>query len=215
VYHVITRGNNLQAVFPKEGDYLAFLKSWTRKKSSDRSDPFCDPHRGRNSSKKMRKHRIIVLLTLVVVLTLTCFVICQPTGTFRVLFPLDYWVEFVVPNGFSGKIVIEEDPANGVDPRAQYCRIYTYHVPSSGELVVRSFALLGRPHYSLARYESGEAIATGSSGGKGIRVTSPQQTLLEYVGSITTEKQQIILFVGTISDYHKIRKQLGFMDTEK
>ncbi len=162
----------------------------------------------------LQKHKIIAILILAIILSVIYFVICQPTGTFRVLFPLKYWIEIVVPDGFSGKIVIEEDAARGVDPDAQYCRIYTYHVPSNGKLLVRSFALFERMHFCLARYENGQAIAAGSSGGMGIPWTSPQQTLLTPVGAITSGNNQcqIIFFVGTIDDYHKIRQQLGFRE---
>ena len=98
----------------------------------------------------MGKHKVFGIYILVVALIASWFVISRPTGTFRVVLPLDYWIEFVIPDGFGGEIVVEEDPEHGVDPSVQYCRIYTYHVPSNGKLLVRSFALLNRPHFSIA-----------------------------------------------------------------
>ena len=159
----------------------------------------------------MRKHIIVFGISIMALALIASWFV--PTGTLRVLFPLDYWVEFVIPDGFSGEIVVDEDSACGVDPSVQSCRIYTYHVPSSGKLLVRSFALLNRFHFSIARYENGEAIATGSRGGMGIGATASQQKQLFYLGSIAkanAKHEQFIMFVGTISDYHSLRKQLGF-----
>jgi hypothetical protein len=66
-------------------------------------------------------------------------------------------VIFVVPHGFRGVFVIEENPAAGVPPLVQG-NVTTYTIPRSGKLLTTTIDPLTEWHSVEARYDDGTAL---------------------------------------------------------
>ena len=68
-----------------------------------------------------------------------------------------YNVEFIVPDGFHGIFVIQEDRKNGVPPERIGTKI-RYVIPKSGTLVTTDTSPLDAWHAESAKYSSGRSI---------------------------------------------------------
>lgn len=116
-------------------------------------------------------------------------------------------MEFVLPDGYRGKVFIYVDPVNGVrlDPYNGYIRI---DIPTSGVLGIRDDAVLSRWHTVKARYVNGTVIPYEPNGVG--RTNDP----LFIDGDAGTNDGVTVhwFYVGTRSDYSN---QVGIASAEK
>ena len=124
----------------------------------------------------------------------------------------DYTIEFIIPNDYHGVIIAEQDKDHGAEPAIKDGNIYVYTVPETGTLLVKSFDLFERYHFTVAQYADGRAIPTSTSGGKGPMANKLDEVALRDVGSQVKgkEKPKHFMCVGNLDDYRTCRKQYGF-----
>jgi len=100
---------------------------------------------GSPSSESMK----LRTLSLVVLLLLTGGFACRRTDGIQ--------IEFVLPPGFAGFIILKRDAAGGVDPKWNG-RTATYQVPADGRLNVKSLAPFEEWHKLVCTSADGERL---------------------------------------------------------
>lgn len=66
-------------------------------------------------------------------------------------------IHFVLPDGYTGRFEVVLDEGNGIDVKVENDR-YTYEIPESGVLKVKSFEPFNEWHKKTAAYRSGKVI---------------------------------------------------------
>lgn len=109
-------------------------------------------------------------------------------------------IEFRIPNGFRGPIILQENPNFGVVPTVGTgAPVYT--IPENGKLLVRDFAPFERYHSKRAFYSNGDVLRTTGK--------SPDDVALRYVGSLYDGSQKIIVHVGNLAEFRELSRQVG------
>jgi hypothetical protein len=98
-------------------------------------------------------------------------------------------VELLIPDGFTGRIFIREDPQQGVPPE-RVGGVTRYLIPKSGRLTTTDIQPFRTWHRNLARYANGEEIPEASE-------PVDKGPLLFSSGSFGVE----MFFVGTRAEY--------------
>lgn len=105
-------------------------------------------------------------------------------------------IEFVLPDGYRGKVIMFVDPMNGVPlrPRDGFVRIV---IPASGVLKVKDDAILAHWHTPKARYANGTPIPYEPNGNG--RPNEPM--LIDGNSGVEDGIAVHWFYVGTTSDY--------------
>jgi hypothetical protein len=126
----------------------------------------------------------------------------------------DYTIEFVVPEGYTGVIIVEEDRETGGEPQREDGNTYVYEVPETGILVVKNFDPFDHYHFFIARYAGGRWIPTLASGKKGRSALgiNPNEIAFHVLGSQVKGRRnaQIIMCIGNQAEYQTLRVEYGF-----
>ncbi len=102
-------------------------------------------------------------------------------------------VQFIVPDGFRGEILIIEDNENGLDNSGEN-GVYKYVIPKNGRLLVKSFEPFRKWHQERTSFANGDVIANENTQGNNHKIrffgggvtrdqTNPHATRVYYVGT--------------------------------
>ena len=157
--------------------------------------------------ERARRHKLAVAAILGVAL-LAVFTIWQAWPE------PDYTIKFIVPDGYRGVVILEEDADHGVVPTVEAGDVYTYRIPSSGRLTVKSFDLFRQFHADAAQYENGETLRTMTpKKGTAPNGNSVKDIVLRGLGSSIREREQMIISVGDYADCQRHAYEYGFTTT--
>lgn len=112
-------------------------------------------------------------------------------------------IHFILPDAYTGRFEVVLDEVNGLDVKFENDR-YTYQIPQSGVLKVKSFEPFQQWHEETAAYKSGQEIprdsddpnvvALRSLGGSGTRNIEGQNVGPTILGfAVATEAQALKL----------------------
>lgn len=158
------------------------------------------------SKRHLRRNlAVAAVITLIPVATIVTW------ETWKAWSHRDYTIKYIVPNGFRGIIVFDEDKDHGVDPVVEEQGVYVYTVPASGKLTVKNFDLFGHYHFDAAEYENGEMLRTTTPNKKAMsKGNSEKDIVLRGLGiAIIKDQAQMIISVGDYKDYRKHAYQYG------
>ena len=125
----------------------------------------------------------------------------------------DYTIQFIVPSNYRGVVFIDLDIVNGIDPAVRSHSTYTYDIPETGRLKVKTLSLFQEYHKMTARYADGRPLPTMESGGQGPAVTDESvDVALRGMGTITRsdDDQSYLLSVGTYDEFMMHQEKHGF-----
>jgi len=105
-------------------------------------------------------------------------------------------VEFVLPDGYRGKVILYVDRVSGVDLRARQ-NLVSISIPVSGVLGIKDDAVLARWHTLRARFQNGTRIPYAPNGDGG--VNSPM--LIDGSSSTRDGTRVHWCYIGTTKDY--------------
>jgi len=162
-----------------------------------------------NTSLPTRSLRRYVTVAAVLILTPIAMIVAWEA--WKAWSYREYTIKYIVPNGFRGIAILEEDGGHGVDPMLKEDDVYVYTIPASGKLTVKSFDLFEHYHFDAAQYENGEILKTSTPDKKAMsKGTSEKDIVLRGLGiAIIGDRAQMIICVGDYQDYRKYAYQYG------
>ncbi len=150
-------------------------------------------------------------LAVAAVIGLTPIAVIVTWETWKAWSHREYTIKYIVPNGFRGIIIFDEDEDHGVAPVLEEDDVYVYTVPASGKLTVKSFNLFEHYHFDAAQYENGETLRTTTPNKKAMsKGNSEKDIVLRGLGiALIGDRAQMIVSVGDYKDYRKHAYQYG------
>jgi hypothetical protein len=104
-------------------------------------------------------------------------------------------VELVIPDGFTGRILIRHDSVNGVPP-VQVGGVTRYVIPRSGRLITTDDEPIGTWHTDVASYANGAEIPSAYD--------RTQEGILFF--SLGTSDGVHLFFVGTRAELRELNR---------